>query len=136
MQLERNKNRILFGEKRIFLGNVPRTGFCEMCENNIFDQSCTRTAIHHFQYDETDPLAHTIELCAACHTSIGIRGGQLIDIGKWIKSITPKRVCNLCHNEESKSSLRMGGIYEEWRRIGKDYYCIECYNELTWGYLH
>lgn len=61
---------ISFKGKRIVLKEKPRTGYCEQCSNNIFDETCKRTSMHHFIYDENDPLKNTIELCNSCHQTL------------------------------------------------------------------
>ena len=59
--------RLQYKDKRISLKYNPRTGFCSICPNNIYDKSCKLTHIHHLLYDDTDPLKYTIELCPNCH---------------------------------------------------------------------
>lgn len=56
-----SENKILFKNKRIILNYNPRKGICQKCGKN------GRTNLHHIQYDDNDPLAHTIELCVGCH---------------------------------------------------------------------
>ena len=67
---EESKRRALLytpiGRKVSFKRRV-RTGYCSRCSNNIHDGSCKRTALHHIQYHDDDPLKDTIELCGACH---------------------------------------------------------------------
>jgi hypothetical protein len=53
--------RILFNGKRPTMKQSPRKGICKKCGRKGF------THIHHEKYDLIDPLAHTIELCPACH---------------------------------------------------------------------
>jgi len=53
--------RIKFKDKRIFLETNPRIGVCSWCRKK------GRTNIHHLQYDENNPLAHTVEICPSCH---------------------------------------------------------------------
>jgi hypothetical protein len=56
---------IRFKDKCIRLQQNPRIGVCNWCRGVVpFD--CKRTAMHHEQYDENNPLAHTIELCVKC----------------------------------------------------------------------
>lgn len=56
-----SKQRIMYKGKQIHLGYNPRTGICSKCGKKGYTQ------IHHEQYDDTDPLAHTQELCQSCH---------------------------------------------------------------------
>jgi len=67
-EIYRNSKNILFKGKRTNTGQLPRTGYCSLCDNNIYDGTCKRTSIHHFaQYHDDDPLKDTIELCNSCH---------------------------------------------------------------------
>jgi len=52
--------------KRILLRDTPRTGTCLMCRATK-GIDCKKTTLHHTKYDVTNPLAHTVELCASCH---------------------------------------------------------------------
>lgn len=52
---------ITFKDKRIKLDYDPKTGFCSECGK------AAKTHMHHDKYDESDPLAHTRELCESCH---------------------------------------------------------------------
>lgn len=56
--------RIRFKGKFISLNLEPRTGVCNLC------RFVGLTHMHHTQYDESDPLKHTIEICASCHMKI------------------------------------------------------------------
>lgn len=47
--------------KTIMMPNPVRTGICKECGN------IGRTNIHHKEYDDSNPLAYTIELCIRCH---------------------------------------------------------------------
>lgn len=55
------KRRLLFKDKRIYLGKNPRSGICKECGK------IGRTEMHHKTYDPTNPLANTTELCCPCH---------------------------------------------------------------------
>ena len=59
---EKDKKRIRFKDKHPRLDHNPRTGKCFKCEKEGM------THMHHLQYDENNPIAHTIELCPSCHT--------------------------------------------------------------------
>ena len=63
----RNKLKLRFKGLQIVLKEKPRTGYCSICKNNIFDGSCKRTNIHHLEYHDGDPMKDTIELCNSCH---------------------------------------------------------------------
>jgi hypothetical protein len=53
--------RLTFLGNSILLDRNPRKGMCSKCGK------CGYTHIHHEQYDKTDPLKHTVELCPSCH---------------------------------------------------------------------
>lgn len=56
------KSWVTFKGKRIELDFEPRKGICSKCH-----KIDNRTHLHHTQYDESDPLRYTVELCASCH---------------------------------------------------------------------
>lgn len=66
-------SRVKFGSKRLRLLTHPRVGVCNECRaviNEIDGQRgvlCKQTQMHHEWYDDSDPLAGTMELCARCH---------------------------------------------------------------------
>jgi hypothetical protein len=68
---DRGPRRILFKDKRITLDDIPRTGVCSWCGNTKL-----MTNIHHTQYDESDPLKHTVEICVSCHAKEHKLGGK------------------------------------------------------------
>lgn len=71
-----NPKRILFKQKRIILDEDPRKGICKMCGKKGL------THMHHYKYDDKDPLKYTIELCPSCHAKEGYKLKQLISIDK------------------------------------------------------
>ena len=64
------KRWIRFKDKRIQLEYNPRIGICSYCHKTIESGKIKRTNMHHFEYEEIDVLAHTIELCVSCHHKI------------------------------------------------------------------
>lgn len=68
-----NQRLLRFKNKRITLEQNPRTGVCSICRKQ------GKTDMHHLQYDENDPLAHTIELCVPCHNKQRI--GSVYNLG-------------------------------------------------------
>jgi len=58
---ENSARRIWFKTKRVYVKDCPRTGICSLCRRKGL------THLHHIQYDENEPLAHTIEVCPSCH---------------------------------------------------------------------
>lgn len=65
--LTRHPRRVVFRKKQIQLSFNPRTGHCSLCPNNVYDGSCKKTAMHHIEYHDEDPLKGTVELCNSCH---------------------------------------------------------------------
>jgi hypothetical protein len=83
-----NQKRILRFKGRHVLCDAPvRTGICAMCQKSIANGEIKRTNIHHWKYDEKDPLRYTIEVCVGCHSLIHERPA-LMTLGvlrKWGK---------------------------------------------------
>ena len=70
--------RIEFLGKRIRLEENPRTNICSECGRKYPEELKRQTVLHHTTYDSTNPLLHTIELCASCHVKrhgLGITTG-------------------------------------------------------------
>jgi 5-methylcytosine-specific restriction endonuclease McrA len=63
-QLGKAKSWVNYKGKTIQLDYEPRTGTCTDCrtygEHNV---------LHHELYIDSDPMAHTVELCQKCHGS-------------------------------------------------------------------
>lgn len=59
--------RISFKGKAIYTKTNPRIGTCTFCKRTIKNGELKRTVMHHIEYDELNPLAHTVELCSRCH---------------------------------------------------------------------
>lgn len=74
---ERNKlnhGRLLrFKGKHVWLSYNPRIGICAECHRSVHETEIKVTNLHHFKYDDLDPLAHTIELCVDCHNKLDPR---------------------------------------------------------------
>jgi hypothetical protein len=68
--------KIYFKNRRITLKENPRSGICSICNKKI-GEGIKTTNIHHFRYDDNDPLKNTEELCAGCHAKETIRLGQI-----------------------------------------------------------
>lgn len=56
-----------YKDKFILLPRNPKIGICSQCHKSVADGEIKRTQMHHFKYDDSDPLAHTVELCVNCH---------------------------------------------------------------------
>lgn len=62
-----NRKKILFKGGQVWIGYNPRSGICSKCKRSVHKGEIKKTNLHHTQYDENNPLAHTIELCVSCH---------------------------------------------------------------------
>lgn len=74
--VQKNNNRqtplkIYFKNRRITLKENPRSGICSICGK------LGKTDMHHFLYDNNDPLKYTQELCAGCHAKESLRSEQI-----------------------------------------------------------
>lgn len=67
---EYSPRRFRFQGKYLLADRNPRTGICALCNRKVVDGDIRRTNLHHFSYDPSDPLAHTIEVCVRCHRRI------------------------------------------------------------------
>jgi len=86
---ERNKKYqgrlIRFKGKHIWLSHNPRIGICAECHRRVDRGEINITNLHHFKYDEKDPLAHTIELCVDCHNKMDPRSRN--NLGQFSKDM-------------------------------------------------
>jgi hypothetical protein len=57
------------GQKIVYDKDI-RIGECLVCKRNGKAQWKPRTYLHHLFYDDSDPLAYTIEVCGKCHYKI------------------------------------------------------------------
>jgi hypothetical protein len=71
-----DQNRIYYKGLRPRQSEIPRTGHCSICLNNIYDGTCRRTHVHHRQYHDDNIMHDTIELCPACHKRQHIKHGR------------------------------------------------------------
>ena len=67
---DKNPRMIRFRGPQIVVDRIARNGICVNCGREGY------THIHHKQYDDNDPLAHTIELCPSCHVKEGWKNGN------------------------------------------------------------
>ena len=74
------KPKILhFRGQKIVYDKAIRIGECLVCKRNGKAQWKPRTYLHHLFYDDTDPLAYTIEVCGKCHYKIDSNNKKLLD---------------------------------------------------------
>ena len=69
--------RMVFRNKSISLAENPRKGICSKCKRTVKSGAIKFTQLHHEQYDESNPLLHTVELCPSCHTKESWRLNQI-----------------------------------------------------------
>lgn len=62
IKLEYSKRRFRYKDKYVVVKENPRSGKCFFCERED-----RQTNIHHYKYDDNNPLDFTIELCVSCH---------------------------------------------------------------------
>ena len=74
------KNKILSYkcQKRIFDQDI-RTGECYFCKKSGWSKRSTKTNLHHVLYDDSDPLAWTVEVCSSCHYFIDQNNRKIVD---------------------------------------------------------
>lgn len=57
-----------------------RTGICHFCKKSARKGQITRTILHHLKYDDSDPLAWTVEVCPSCHYKVDKKNKNKIDM--------------------------------------------------------
>ena len=92
---------LYFKGRHLLLKTILRKGLCSKCGKN------GKTHLHHEEYDDSNPLAHTIELCASCHMNESIRLGQI----KRPPKQRFNRVCFVCGSTETYYSVKKDCYY-------------------------
>lgn len=64
-----NARRFVYKDKVEMMSAERRTGVCNMCRA-VAGIDCKKTVLHHVQYEDSNPIAHTIEICQSCHDKI------------------------------------------------------------------
>jgi hypothetical protein len=118
-----NSRKVTFKGKQITVKENPRKGVCSNC-GAVKDTNCKMTAMHHLEYDESDPLAHTIELCGSCHGKESARLGQLT--GR--QRIIAYRQCSSCGSFITYFNQKTGSYYWSQDKL-QGYLCYRCYSE-------
>ena len=76
-----NPRKIRFLGKILIFKENPRINICSECGRKFPETLKRQTAMHHEQYDVSDPLESTNELCTSCHAKLhGL--GITIGIGR------------------------------------------------------
>jgi len=75
------KNKILTyrGVKVVYDQNI-RTGICYFCKRDGRPQKSGPRYLHHAKYDNSNPLAWTIEVCGSCHYQLDPKNKKLLDM--------------------------------------------------------
>ena len=58
---------LIYKKRRIILKERILTGQCTFCKRTVISGEIHSTTTHHFEYDDNNPLAFTVELCRSCH---------------------------------------------------------------------
>lgn len=66
--------------KSIVYDKDIRTGVCHFCKKSDKKKETIRTVLHHLKYDNSDPLAWTLEICPSCHYKIDEKNKKKIDV--------------------------------------------------------
>ena len=74
----RNKILTYKGEKIVYDRNI-RTGECYFCKKEGRKQRSQKTLLHHLKYDDSNPLAWTLEICTSCHYRVDRKNKKIID---------------------------------------------------------
>jgi hypothetical protein len=88
--------RLKFKGNLLNLRENPRTNICSQCDRKYPEELKIQTSMHHLVYDESNPIAHTLELCAGCHARLHHTGFRKY---KAIQTACPK-----CHGEDVRSN--------------------------------
>ena len=84
-------NGLSFKGKWVELEFNPRLGKCSKCGFN------GRTHLHHKQYDESNPLKNTIELCASCHRAEHYINKRIVSGFNIAKRQNINLICHKCN---------------------------------------
>ena len=74
----KNKRLKYRGRSMVF-DKVIKTGVCHFCKKSTKEKEITRTVLHHLKYDDSNPLAWTIEICPGCHYKVDEKNKTRID---------------------------------------------------------
>jgi len=109
------KNKILHrrGEKIVFDQDI-RDGVCYFCKKHGRAQYSGPTYLHHAKYDNSDPLAWTIEVCSKCHYQIDSNNKKILrrhsaprDFAKAVDREAERiALNNMSHEEKMRKYVR------------------------------
>jgi len=66
----RKNRRLSYMSTDYYYDQDVRTGICFICKREGWAQKSKTTILHHLKYENSDPLAWTIEICSRCHWQI------------------------------------------------------------------
>ena len=66
------------GKSIVYDMNI-RTGECQFCRKSDKKGETSRTILHHLKYDDSKPLAWTVEACPSCHYKVDKKNKNKID---------------------------------------------------------
>jgi len=72
--------RLKYRGKSIVFDKDIRTGVCHFCKKSTKKKEITRTVLHHLKYNNSDPLAWTVEICLSCHYKVDEKNKKRIDM--------------------------------------------------------
>ena len=73
------------GRKIVYDQNI-RTGYCYFCKKYGRTQNYyKRTYLHHLDYDDSDPIKWTLELCSGCHYRCDPKNRMQVSRSYWKK---------------------------------------------------
>jgi len=117
----KNRTMTYLGDQKYFDQDI-RNGVCDFCKKEGRPQYSGPTYLHHLHYDDTDPLADTIEVCGKCHWRIDKDNRKVIarSTGKEIKRPYGKYDSPYYENSEEKM--------KDEERESRDWYMRYCMN--------
>jgi len=71
--------RLKYRGKSIVYDKDIRTGECHFCKKSTNKKEITRTVLHHLKYNDSKPLAWTVEVCLSCHYKVDDKNKSRID---------------------------------------------------------
>ena len=74
----KNRTMTYLRGKKYFDQDV-RTGVCYFCKKEGKPKRSVPTYLHHLNYEHSDPLAWTLEVCGKCHYKIDRYNKKLLD---------------------------------------------------------
>ena len=73
------------GRKIVYDQNI-RTGYCYFCKKYVRTPNYyKRTYLHHLDYDDSDPIKWTLELCSGCHYRCDPKNRMQVSRSYWKK---------------------------------------------------